>query len=215
MQVKPIIIKLTAIAVILSISAYVVSTVYLAQLNEGYSHLRHFVSELGKPNMPLHDLLNFSLIAIGLSFWGMAYVLYRILGWSKFTTPGITFLALFAGTIFFEGIFPCEGDCMNPSTLSGFIHGIVGLPAIVFSPLATIYLSKGMRNDGHFRDIWKVCYLLGILTAVAMLLAMTVFPYLDLMGLGQRIGVFFMFIVPIIYSIKLLSYYQYLETKEI
>lgn len=191
--------------VILSILAYVASTYYLGSINEGYSHLKNFVSELGKPNMPQHNLLNFSLIAIGLSLWGLAYILHSVLTNSQVATRGVIFLVLLAGTIFFEGIFPCEGDCMNPTTLSGYIHGIVGIPAIIFSPLANIYISKGMRDNSHFYPIWKVCYQLGILTAVAMLLAMILFPYLDLMGLGQRIGVFFMFIVPIIISIRLIT----------
>ncbi len=194
-----------AIAVLISVTFYLSSVLWLGQHQKDYNHFIDLVSELGKREMPYSYVLNSTLVLSGMSLICLAVLLFYRLEESRTRIIGIISLGLFGLSVFFGGTFPCEGDCLHPTTTSGYLHAILGLPAVITAPLAYILIGKSMGSSDQFRVISDLIRWLGWCTALAMIAAMSIFPNLGLVGLGQRVGALFQLAVPLVISIRLLT----------
>ncbi len=199
--------KFIASLVISSVLLYILTVVILANLNPGYSHINDLVSELGKSGAPFNYLLNIVLMISGISIIMLGWIIYKFIRKSSTLIFACISLALFGVSIFLGGVFPCDQSCLEPTTYSGYLHAITGMPAMITAPLSFILLGKSFKSDSHFNPVSKTVYWLGIFCIVAMLSSATIFPYFNLIGLGQRIAAFFQVAVPFIIAYKLFSYH--------
>lgn len=202
---KSLFIQLSMLLVLASIFSYYAAMIYLGSINPGYSHLTEYVSELGKPHLPSHGLLNSALLFLGISFACFAYALKQVFADSEYARPASLWTFVFALTLFVEGLFPCEGtSCTEPSTFSGYMHIIAGLPAIFAAPLANYRIAQAVQSSPHFLHLAALLMWLAKLGIVAIIISVVIFPLLGLSGLGQRVGVAFIFSIPVIVAFKLL-----------
>ncbi len=196
---------------IICILSYIVSIAFLGIVNDNYNHTQNLVSELGKPNMNYNFVLNVTLIISGISLIFLAYYLKEILPKSITRDLGTIALGLFGLSVVFGGVFPCEVNCMNPTTTSGYLHAYLGMPTIITAPLSFIGLSRSMKNSLQLRGISNAALWLGILTIIASLASFTLFLKLDLVGLGQRITAFFQLSVPFLIAIKIIKPHEHVS----
>ena len=184
---------------------YIGSIAFLGSINDNYNHTLNLVSELGKPNMRFNFVLNITLIMSGISLITMAYYLKKVLPESKARKIGVVSLSLFGLSVISGGLFPCEIDCMNPTTTSGYLHAYLGIPTIITSPLSFIALSRSMKTSQQFQSLSNISLWLGILACIALLASFTLFPEINLIGLGQRFTAFFQLSVPLLIAIKIIK----------
>ena len=197
--------KWVGLFAIICILLYIGSIAILGSMNNNYDHTVNLISELGKPNMKYNFILNTTLVFSGISLITMAYYLKRALPKSRARKVGVISLGLFGLSVISGGLFPCEIDCMNPTTTSGYLHAYLGLPTNITSPLSFIALSRSMKTSQQFQPLSNISLWLGILSCITLATSFTLFPELNLIGLGQRVAVFFQLSVPFLISIKILK----------
>ena len=200
--------KWIGIFTVICILSYIGSIVLLGSLNDDYSHVQNLVSELGKPSMPYNFVLNITLVVSGVSLLTLAYYLNRILPKSKAQSIGTISLGLFGFSVIAGGLFPCEIDCMTPSTISGYLHAYLGMPTLITAPLSFIALGISMRATRQFNNLSELSIGLGILCFLALVASFTLFSQLNLTGLGQRIAAFFQLSVPFLISLHIINYHE-------
>lgn len=198
--------KLIPAAVIGSVISYILVVVILGWLRPGYDHTTELVSDLGKSGALYNYVLNIALVISGISLLLMAWLIYKLIPNSRILKYAVISFGLFAVSVICGGIFPCDESCLVPTSYSGFLHAITGMPAMLTAPLAFILFGIVLKTIPHFAPISKIVYWLGITSIFAMIASAVIFPYFNLMGLGQRIAAVFQLAVPFIIAYKLFSY---------
>jgi hypothetical membrane protein len=198
--------KLIPAAVIGSVISYILVVLILGWLRPGYDHTTELVSDLGKSGALYNYVLNIVLVISGISLLLMAWLIYKLIPNSRILKYAVISFGLFAVSVICGGIFPCDESCLVPTSYSGFLHAITGLPAMLTAPLAFILFGIVLKTIPHFAPISKIVYWLGITSIFAMIASAVIFPYFNLMGLGQRIAAVFQLAVPFIIAYKLFSY---------
>jgi len=121
-----------------------------ASLHPDYSHVRHFMSELGETGRPFGLLVNAwftvgSLVLLGFGL-GMAWTMPRN-GCAK---AGVSLFLIWAAIGVIGGFFPCDPGCRGES-FSGWMHLTLGeIGAVCILPVPTL-LWMAMRCDPTWR----------------------------------------------------------------
>ena len=199
--------KFIASLVISSVASYILAVLFLARLNPGYNHYHNLVSELGRYGAPYNYVLNIVLMISGISIIALAGIIYKLFSNSRTLIVGCISLALFGASVVLGGVFPCDQNCLVPISASGYLHAITGMPAMITAPLSFILIGKLFKSEPHFISVSKPIYWLGILSIFAMIASVAIFPYFNLIGLGQRIAAFFQLAVPFIIAYKLFDFH--------
>lgn len=197
--------KLIAATVIGSVVAYILTVLILGWLTPDYNHVTHLISELGKSGAPFNYILNAVLMVSGISLLLMAWTINKLAPKSRILKYAIILLGLFGISVMCGGIFPCDENCLVPTSYSGYLHAITGMPAILTAPIAFILFGIAFKAIPHFAPISKTVYWLGIISIFAMIASALIFPYYNLMGLGQRVAAFFQLAVPFVIAYKLFN----------
>ncbi|MDN5215841.1 DUF998 domain-containing protein [Fulvivirgaceae bacterium BMA12] len=195
--------KLISLSIILGVVGYLVLVIYLGNLKPGYSHLTDLVSELGEKGSFRGYWLNAVLMWSGSSLILFGVLLNRLLPPGRFGKWGPVFISAFGGSVLAGGLFPCDPGCIAPVSLSGHLHAILGLPAMLTVPLGFILVSFRMKESSHWHNLALFIRVSGFLTLPLMIIGSSVFPALGLMGLGQRIPLLFQLGVPLIMAVRL------------
>jgi len=196
--------KNISIGVILGVFSYIFSVIILGSIKPDYSHIRDLVSELGETGSPFNFILNISLVFSGLVLIGLGIELHKEI--SKNSTKhriGYICLALFGLSVICGGLFPCDKGCTEPVTISGYLHAITGIPAMITAPLSFVLIGLQMEKNQQWKSLYPIIFWGGILSIPAMILSATVFPYYGLTGLGQRIAGSFQLLIPVFLSLRL------------
>ncbi|WP_411028816.1 DUF998 domain-containing protein [Spongiimicrobium sp. 3-5] len=198
--------KIIAALVIGCILSYVLSVLVLAHIKPEYNHFTDLVSELGRSGEPFNYVLNMVLILSGIGLMLMAWSISKLISTSKTSKYATISMGLFGVSVLCGGIFTCDSSCLAPTSYSGFLHAITGMPAVITAPTAFILFGRTFRSSPHFVSISAIVFWLGIASIFAMVASAVIFPYINLMGLGQRIAAIFQLTVPFIIAYKLFSY---------
>lgn len=175
-----------ALGAIIASFAYPLVTLLLAIQVEGYSHLRDHISELGLVTLPYAWVLNTVLIGNAVLVIGLAFAVQRSIGRPDQNRWAAILIATFGVALLIGGLFPCDLNC-RPTTFHGWMHTINLLPSAVATIGAPFLMQRKFAEDPRLNLFSSVSFILGVLVIVFVLLAMTLFPVLDLEGLGQRL----------------------------
>ena len=140
----------------------VLVTAGLAALDPGYSHLCHYISELGEDGRPYAAVFNAWCVAYGLLFAGFAVGLGRGLG----SRPVSVALLTIAAASVAAGVFPCDPGCAGetPAAQAHFLTGYFGIAGITLAP----FLSwAAMRGRPAWRGYAAFSLAAGVLLVVA------------------------------------------------
>ena len=175
-----------ALASIVASLAYPLVALLLGLQVEGYSHLRDQISELGRRELPHAPILNTVLVIDAALVIALAVAVRLSIGEGRGSRWAVALIATFGGALLLGGLFPCDADCL-PTTFSGWVHALNALPAAVATIGAPFAVSRLFARDPRLALFASGAFVLGVLVVVSVLAAFTLFPLLDLGGLGQRL----------------------------
>ena len=179
-----------ATLVIVESLAYPLAVWLLSLSAPDYSHMRDQISELGVAGLPYAWVLTAMLVVDAVLLLGLALAVHFCIGDKDRNRWAARLLGLFAFTLLIGGLFPCDEDC-RPTTFAGLMHVLNLLPSLVATIGAPFLMRKKFLEDPRLSIFATLSFVLGVLVTVAILAAMSVFPMLDLAGLGQRIVLVF------------------------
>ena len=174
------------IGVILASLAYPMITFLLGLRVEGYSHLRDHISELGLATLPLNWVLTVVLLVDAALIFALAFAVAAHLGYAKSARSGPWLIGLFGLALFIGGVFPCDENC-RPTSVAGLIHVLNIFPSIIATIGAPFAMRKTFALNTRLSVYGTMAFINGLLTIFFIIISMTVFPALDLEGLGQRL----------------------------
>lgn len=175
-----------ALAVIVASLAYPLGAWLLGRAVVGYSPLTQQISELGVSSLPHAWVLTALLVVDAVLVVALAFAVRRSIGSPSEHPWAVRLLALYGVVLLIGGLFPCDAQC-RPTTWRGLIHVLNALPSIVAAIGAPLWMSRKLAEDPRLSILASLSFCLGVLTAVAIVAAFTVFPWLQLPGLGQRV----------------------------
>lgn len=197
--------KIVSIGTLSGVVYYLASLFVLGSIREDYSHIRNFVSELGEIDSPHSMVLNFALIISGIMLFLFAYRLHKSISNGEGSKLGPIFLGYFGFAVLIGGLFPCDEGCIELRTLSGYMHAVIGLPVMIANPASFLLFTKRMRLDPNWSSLASFSKVCGIIIIPLFIASATIFPMLDLIGLGQRLTIVFQLLWVSVIAIKLFS----------
>ena len=153
-------------------------------LRPEYSHVRHYISELGEHGAPYAHWVNW----IGFFPIGVFVFLFLLASRKELPVAQHSLLLFsFAGWGYVvAAFFPCDPGCPNDGSTSQLIHnleGLVGYPATI---IGLMQMGIAFRGNVKFNRLWTFTVLCSVLAAIAFVLLFV--PELQpWRGLFQRI----------------------------
>lgn len=144
---------------------YIVLTVVLGLLWEGYDPVRDTQSELGAVDSPYMWVMNaagFGGLGLSILAFAASYALALRGGWQQ--AVAVVFLGVAGLGMVIVGFFPCDPGCVDV-TATGRLHGVFSAPGAIGLPAAAIISAWVFARDGRFSTRWQaLSLLLGVLT---------------------------------------------------
>lgn len=168
---------------------FAVVVILSAALREDYSHVTHFVSELGATGSSRAGLMNYAGFVpggLGLVAFGMA--LGRLLPRSRLIQVATALLVVFGSGVAASGIISCDPGCpQTGGSLQNFVHDKIAPVSFMCAIVASALLGVSFRHD----RTWRSFSYYSLATSVAALgLLLGLVSSLDareLTGLWQRL----------------------------
>jgi hypothetical protein len=166
--------------------AYIVLTVVLGLLWDGYDPIRATQSELGAVNSPYEAVMNIGgFMGLGVCILSFAVAFGLVLRgrWAKVLV--LVLIGIAGVGMVVVGFFPCDAGCVDV-TRTGRLHGTFSAPGAIGLPVAAMVSSLVFRIDGRFGTGWQLVSFWGGLLALASgpVIQAELFPELN--GLLQR-----------------------------
>lgn len=174
-----------ALGAIVASVAYPIIIFLLSMQVDGYSHIRDHISELGVSNIQYSWILTAVLILDATLIFGLAFAVQRSIGQRDHNRWAPILIGMFGVALLIGGLFPCDANC-RPTSFNGWMHVLNILPSIVATIGAPFVMQKKFAEDQRLSLSSTVSFILGVLTVVFIFFSMTLFPMLNLEGLGQR-----------------------------
>lgn len=178
--------KIAFVAALLSLLLFLSTIVLGAAGFPGYSHVTHYISELGANGAPHGQVVSLlGFIPAGIALMVFAFTAPRLLPRSAWTWLGFTFIGYYAFGLVAGGLFPCDFGCRpdHPSATQ-MIHDLMAGTGYLTGITALLVLGIQARRwprGGHLLPLGIVCW------AVAALALPWLYPDSGHSGLGQRI----------------------------
>lgn len=145
-----------AVAAVAGPALYILLTVVLGLLGEGYDPIRDTQSELGAIDSPYRWLMNLAGFGgLGLSILAFAAAYAVVLRGGRAQWTAVSFLAVAGLGMVVVGFFPCDPGCVDV-TATGRLHGVFSAPAAIGLPSAAIVSAWAFAYDGRFSRRWSV-----------------------------------------------------------
>ncbi|MFC1839658.1 DUF998 domain-containing protein [Thermodesulfobacteriota bacterium] len=161
---------------------YFLTLIILAALYPDYSHMRNYVSDLGRIEAPHHKFFNSVVIFLGLLYLltglGYYYSVKRITEKNVLAVFIGSFVAVLGIAYFFGGFYPLP-DPRHGGYSIGLLH--------FFTPLLLVWAFWKLPDTRLFRFYQLMCF---ILIVTFILIQAGVFGLIDETNLGlfQRLG---------------------------
>jgi hypothetical membrane protein len=160
--------RLAALIAAVGPVAYIVLTVVLGLLWEGYDPIRDTQSELGAVNSPYKAAMNiggFMGLGVCILSYAVAYGLVLRGGWAKVLV--LVLVGIAGAGMVVVGFFPCDAGCVDVTATSRY-HSVFSMPAAIGLPLAAMLTSLAFRSDGRFGRGWQAAsFWLGLLSLIS------------------------------------------------
>jgi hypothetical protein len=163
-----------------------VVTLLGANADPSYSHVAHYISELGASGAPHARLVAVAGFApIGALFLAFLVLASGLLPTSRAIRWGVLGVAAVGVAYLVSAVFPCDAGCPTTGSASQTIHNVFGLLEYVGAIAGFALLGAALRRASPVAG--RVCALCAAIVAVGFL-AMLI-PALDsVRGASQRIA---------------------------
>lgn len=148
--------------------AYIVLTIVLGLLWDGYNPLRDTQSELGAVDSPYQHVMNIGGL-MGLGVWILAFAgaYAMVLRWIWVKTLVVLLLVVAGVGMIVVGFFPCDAGCVDV-TRTGRLHGLWSAPGAFSLSAAAMASSQVFRLDGRFSMPWQFASFWGGVLSLAI-----------------------------------------------
>lgn len=170
---------LTLSSVIYYATAIILLHIVRSDFDPKYRYLSEYV------NGPYGILMTSTFFVLSLGSLALLFGLWRSVSSKIRFTPGMLFWLVWAGAVFFAGVFPSDLQ-ESQMTRNGEMHNHMGMIAFPCATLALPLLSLPMRWDEKWRSVWVSAVLLS-LPVIISFFALDRLGEMQLGGLDQRI----------------------------
>lgn len=164
-------------------------TVCCAALRPDYSHLHHFISELGATGTSHAQLMNYAGFApTGLLLMGFGVALAARLPRHRWTTVGASLVGLFGGGILLAGFFSCDVGCpQSGGSIANLVHDRIAPPTFLAGSLGAVCLGLRFRSLASLRALWVYSVVSGALGVAFLAGLASTLESREFTGLWQRL----------------------------
>jgi hypothetical membrane protein len=145
-------------------------TVVAGSLRADYSHLHHFISELGATGTPNAALMSYGgFLLPGLLLLGFAFSTKTLLPQGRLARVATVLLVVFAVGVITAGLFSCDVGCpQEGGSLANRIHNQASPLAFLAVAVAAGLLGIDFRKSEQLKSLWL--YSVGTSVAALILL---------------------------------------------
>jgi hypothetical protein len=173
-----------------------------ASLRSDYSHIHHFISELGATGTLNAELMNWAgFIPAGAMIVLFGVSLTQLLPKGILTRTGSVLILLFGIGMVVVGFFSCDPGCPREGSMENNLHDQISGPAFMCGILGILILGISFRRLHFWREFWlysvvsaliSVGFLLGLISSLEAysytglwqrLLLLTIFLWIVMVGL--------------------------------
>ena len=194
--------KLFALGGVAGPVLFTLITFICASFRDGYSHIAHFISELGANGTSNADLMNFAgFIPAGIliAFFGVSLIL--VLPKNFLTRLGSVLITIFGIGMAVVGFFSCDPGCPRVGSLENNIHDQISGPIFISAISGILLLGISFRNLPAWRRFWiysllsslfSFCFIIALINSLQTntftglwqrLLLLTLFVWFGIIGL--------------------------------
>lgn len=138
------------------VAGYLLLTLVLGLLWEGYDPVEQTQSELGGVESPYGAVMNVAgFMGLGATIGVFAVAHARALRPSAARSVAVAFLLLAAAGMVVVGFFPCDPGCVDV-TPTGRLHSLFSMPSAIGLPAAAMVSALAFRRDGRWGSGWQV-----------------------------------------------------------
>jgi hypothetical membrane protein len=178
--------RLLAVCGIVGPIAYAVVVATLGFLQEGYSHVRNTMSELGADDAPYAIVMNTAgLPLLGLLMIAFALGLHRGIGDGRGSKVGPASFATSGVSLTMTAVFQCDPGCEDVTTV-GTLHSAFATVAAVATILGLLAIFVRFRGDAAWHGY--AAYTLATVVATVALSALYGFAFEAWEGALQRVS---------------------------
>lgn len=145
-----------AVLTVVGVAFYLLLTLVLGLLWDGYDPIAQTQSELGAVDSPYGAVMNVAgFMTLGGTILAFAVAYYRALRPSPARLVAVALLLVAAAGMVVVGFFPCDAGCIDV-TATGRLHSWFSMPSAIGLPAAAMVSSLAFRRDGRWGTGWQV-----------------------------------------------------------
>jgi hypothetical membrane protein len=163
-------------------------TVVCASFRPAYSHIHHFISELGATGTANADLMNFAgFIPTGTMIALFGVSLFGSLPKKVLTRVGSFLITLFGLGMVVVGFFSCDEGCPREGSLENNIHDQISGPVFLAAIIGVLLLGLAFKRLPAYRRLWIYSIVSSLLSLCFMIALINSLESYTLTGLWQRL----------------------------
>jgi hypothetical membrane protein len=180
--------KLLALGGIVGPILFTAATLICAGLRTDYSHIHHFISELGAtgtPNAKLMNLMGFIPSGIMIASFGLSLTL--LLPKKFLARFGSVLITIFGLGMTVVGFFSCDEGCPREGSLENNIHDQISGPIFLCAILGSFILGFTFRRLPYWKKFWLYSIVSSILSLVFLIALVNSLDSYTFTGTWQRL----------------------------
>ncbi len=164
-------------------------TILCAALRPDYSHIHHFISELGATDTSHAWLMNYAgFVPAGVLLVGFGASIKASVPRHRLATIGAFLISLFGGGIALSGLFSCDIGCPQAGgSIQNLIHDRLAPLTFVSGSLGAVCLGLRFRSLRPLRLLWAYSLVSGFLGLVFLAAVASTLESREFTGLWQRL----------------------------
>ena len=180
--------KFLALGGVIGPILFTVTTLICAALRPDYSHIHHFISELGATGTPNADLMNWmGFIPSGITISSFGLALTLLLPKKVLARSGSLLIIIFGLGMTVVGFFSCDEGCPREGSLENNIHDQISGPIFLCAILGSLLLGLTFRRLPDWRKLWLYSIVSAILSFVLLIALIDSLDSYRFTGMWQRL----------------------------
>ena len=160
-----------------------------AALRPDYSHIHHFISELGATGTPHAWLMNYlGFVPAGVLLAGFGVSTALSVPPNRFAIIGASLITFFGVGVALSGLFSCDVGCPQVSgSTQNLVHDRLAPLVFLSGSLGAVSLGLRFRSLPELRSLWVYSIVSGLLGLIFLAAVASTLESRELTGLWQRL----------------------------
>ena len=180
--------KLFALGGVVGPILFTLATLICGGLRPDYSHIHHFISELGATGTPNAKLMNWiGFIPSGIMIASFGLSLTLLLPKKFLARLGSILIIIFGFGLTVVGFFSCDKGCPREGSLENNIHDQISGPIFLCAILGSLILGFVFRRLPYWNKLWLYSIGSSILSLVFLFALIDSLDSYTITGMWQRL----------------------------